>query len=445
MFVGLFVFYTFEMRAASLLWLWVIAVAVLGGRGWGMYTQYSIGGPIDGLFLDRFCYAGNGFGRLTVAVPSSSSYDDLVLAYVDDESVLYPQLQDHRITCDALRAQSTLVPIPSDREVVVDVGGTHGPHFYMFYITQCSAAAMQLDIELHYENGGGFLYDEFSFDQQGVLLVYVMFFAATFLLAALLASFPRLMRPLGMRADRRFWALLAAVALYDVALLFFLVDQLTYASNGVGVPSAAGLGDVLALAAFFAMFLYMVWMLPGRYGDDEPARPAAVPRLLLIVCFAAAAAVYLSLFVWSQLVREYDSYVFAYESVAGFLLLLVRALCDVVLLLQTLSSWPRGRPVVYSLIHSFSFLLAMAWLCLPPIAVLLLYYVSPYYREKFSVFSWEFLTFVLTGALVLHAMPAVRAFQSLNWRRLGGTRDELVPVAAAPEIRDTAEAHQNEL
>jgi len=178
---------------------------------------------------------------------------------------------------------------------------------------------LEFKYDLEFVNFGYNWDQQFSFDEQGLVWMYLVFWVLFFLISLFnLRSIWVLVREKAFHPIVRLEML--TLWLETVSLLFNFIHYATYASNGIGINGLKQLGDMLDMGA---QIVFMLLLLLIAKGWAISRTQIAGPKLL--IAFLSLLLIgHITLLTWENVGRDRASTLFVYESVPGFLLLVLR-------------------------------------------------------------------------------------------------------------------------
>jgi len=272
-------------------------------------------------YLTKFCYAAHppipAF-EYTIYLANKSS-DPRFAVYTDSA---WKEVYKKDSTCNEKLTKSFFnKPIMSGIEE--RIGGLEEGHakYYYFAVIDCkSDTGIDLhNYTIHMTNPGGPWDTEFSYDEAGMIYVYLIFWLTYMVGITVHAYGAWKLYKLG--AFHPIVKLLStALLLQQFSLLCHFVHYAVYASNGQGAPGLKGFGDLLHIAAIIVlMFLSILiakgWAITSNY---------LTQRNIIIVVLANLVIAYLALFIWDVVGRDPASTIYFYDSVPGIIVLILR-------------------------------------------------------------------------------------------------------------------------
>jgi hypothetical protein len=343
-------------------------------------------------FLSKFCFSNEGsenggFGLLNYTTTTDNTNLKLLL-YKDYENSSIPgswyRVYGRNLSCN----QKVNMTIPNG---VIDISRGSStasghintwditrPHFWFLAVADCVGNnGIQLTYSLLFLSSGGPWYQQFSFDEQGLLQLYIFFFLFYVVLCAFHSwgVFQFIKRDAYHPILR---LLTSALALELFSNMFLLIHYGVYKDNGVGVVGLKGIGELLNMGAELVLMFMLIlvakgWAITTNYLTD---------RNLLLLLMGMLLLAYLALFIWDNSGRDSASTLYFYESVPGIFVLILRSLTWLwfawclkkTLALETL---PEKRTF-----YIFFGIACTLWFLLLPLFVIIATAMEAWYREK---------------------------------------------------------------
>jgi hypothetical protein len=178
-----------------------------------------------------------------------------------------------------------------------------------------------IDITYHltFRNPGGFWYEQFSYDEQGVFQMYIFFtLYYTVLLGAHLWGVKQMTRDDSWHPIVRM--LSVAIMAEFLSCIMELIHYGIYINDGIGASGLHSVGELLDMTAQISlMFLCILvakgWAITSSLLTHKRA-------LAVVVAFFTLS--YLSLFIWDNAGRDPASTIYFYDSIPGLIIILLR-------------------------------------------------------------------------------------------------------------------------
>jgi len=275
---------------------------------------------------------------------------------------------------------------------------------YYWYLAVADCTQEDLDIEsydFHFTNPEyGYWEREFSFDRWGVAQTYIAFFILYIILVALhLYGCWQLYRIEAYHPLVK--VLTIAIMLEFFNILFQLIHYSGYAENGIGAPALEAFGNLLNMGSnlllmFFCILVAKGWAITSHYLSQKN---------IVFIVMSLFILGYLFLFIWDNFARDPALTLYFYESVPGFLVLLLRTILVFWFLwclrdTLRLENLPERRQFykIFGMAYS-------AWFIMLPLAVALCSLFDPWVRFKIVRGISIAIDFAGFGALVFLLWP----------------------------------------
>jgi len=318
---------------------------------------------------------------------------------------------DHRPgTSDALScsALSALHKDGGDRPVVVGnstdvIRMQQFARAYFWFITAADCnSTTGINIPFYFvnwTNPGGWWLQNFSFDQQGLVFIYIAYTIFYLLLGAIHGY------AVWQQTQNDQWhpvirVLTVAIGLALLGVIAEMIHYLIFAGNGIGSPVILGFGDLMNMAAqvvlmFQCILIAKGWAITTSYLTD---------KYIVLVVMGLFILAYLALFIWDKAVPNPASVLYFYESVPGIIVSVLRVLtCGwfVWSLRNTirLESLPEKRVFYFIFGGAYSI-----WFLLLPLIVLIAVFLAPWVRFR-----------IITGMMVTSDFLGLSALAFLLW------------------------------
>jgi len=275
------------------------------------------------IFVSKFCFSTKGLGNLSWTGYSTNTAHLLLLFY-DDEDNSWPTVYSRR---DSLSCEEKVAMAKANRTIIA---GEHRldsfedklrPHYWYVVISNCgSSSRMEFQYEFEFLNVGGEWERQFSFDEQGLIGMYLFFWLFFFVVSVIhIKGVWILISSNNFHPIVRL--LTATLTLETFSLLCTFIHYAIYASNGVGTSGLKGLGEILDMSAQL-MFMFLLILIAKGWCIT---RSQISGQKLLLVIVSLFLIGYVSLFTWENVGRDHASSLYIYESIPGILLLVLRA------------------------------------------------------------------------------------------------------------------------
>jgi len=290
------------------------------------------------LFLSKFCFDTEGLGNLTWKINLISS-KEIALYFYDDVPQSWPETYEHKdsLTCQQKTERAIgnqlIINETLQYEEFIDL---IRPHFWFVAIADCNSKNLEFYYEIEFINGGGPWSRQFSFDEQGVPQMYLVFWLVfTLGFAIHLRGVWTLHK--GAAFHPIVQLLTLSIGIETISTFCFFIHFMVYKSDGIGSPGLRGLGEILGMVSQLIFMLLLVLLAKGwAISNREVSQKTVLIGMISVVLFS-----YITMFIWDNVARDPASTLYIYESAPGFIILVLRILILLYFLFclkQTLSS-----------------------------------------------------------------------------------------------------------
>jgi len=286
------------------------------------HRKGTINSKDDWVYITKFCFDSKGLGNLTWSGKTTGNSADYLLVMYDDESQSWPYVYKHRksLSCAEKVEMSKGNRSISGETKIQPFSDPRRPHYWFFVVANCAGGGINFEFDFEFTNAGGSWERQFSFDDQGLAQMYVVFFV--FYLIGLGLQLYSVIVSVRTESFHPVFRFLTACVLIEFFYIFFMfIDYLVYKNNGIGVPALHGMAWALDIA-FQLLFMLFLILLAKGWAISKPAITDKIPLLVLMSIFFI---LYLSMFIWGYVVPNY-TVLYIYESAPGIIILVVRVL-----------------------------------------------------------------------------------------------------------------------
>jgi GPR180/TMEM145, transmembrane domain len=332
---------TRSLCVTLLLGVVLLAAASEAARYKGSFTVKSSKDADRFRFLAKFGYNTHGPGLFN-ATFTSNNPAQVVIAPYDDGTEWQYQWKDvyrnSKMTCGqkvnaqhpltetspghAVFRNFTVAEFP-DGKMTYNFHDNSRAHFWWFAAANCDdGSVFELTYDIHMQNAGDGAWDrEFSYDQQGVLTMYIVFLCVwTVGLAVEAYAAFTLWRKECWHAMVR--VLDAAILVEWFSLLFVTIHYGVYKDDGMGVLGLFYVGQALNMCSVLLFTLLLLLMAKGWAISTMELNG----KWQLAVAMSVLAAAYVLLFFWGIFGVDPADTLYVYQSAPGIVLLVVRVL-----------------------------------------------------------------------------------------------------------------------
>jgi len=277
----------------------------------------------DWKFVSKFCFS-KGIGNFTWSILSEDT-SRLKLVFYDDVEDSWPLVWKNRNkwSCaeKVLKAKGNH-SIINNKTHLQEFSDDVRPHFWYFVVSNCNNSK-PINLKYHFQwlNKGGAWTRQFSFDEQGLPAMYLVFWLFFMILTAVhLWGVVILVRNGSYHPLVRI--LTACIVLELFSLFFLFIHYAEYANNGRGSPGLKEFAEFVDLAAQL-LFIFLLILIAKGWAISKNE---ITDKYIIIGTMAILSILYLSMFIWDQVGRSAASSVYIYDAGAGISLLVFRTL-----------------------------------------------------------------------------------------------------------------------
>jgi len=238
-----------------------------------------------------------------------------------------------------------------------------------------------MEYDMHFLQAENNWNKEFSFDDQGLLLEYILF-GIVFLLGFGVHLFGdyQLFRARSFHPIMRL--LTISIALTVFSLWFYLGHYAIYSNNGVGSTFLRVLGAILDSASGL-VFIFLLILISKGWGITYPSiahfQEQKIPLIIILSLFFV---MYVVLFFCGEFATDPASTLYIYQSIPGIIFIVVRFLVTVYFvfcLVKTVRDDTDSSKRIFYTIFGTGYLL---WFLSLPIIVMIASALAPWVRQK---------------------------------------------------------------
>ncbi|EFA78419.1 hypothetical protein PPL_09070 [Heterostelium album PN500] len=290
------------------------------------YTKGHLKTSSSWAYLDKFCFGNHGQGHFTFSGKSSSP--NIGLYIYDDVQGSWNSVYKSSKTCD----EKTNISLPINPQPTFDgekytypVNDFMRPHYWYLVAANCQDDdGINLEYTISWINAGGLWKAEFSYDDQGLEAMYLVYFWFFLLLGAYSCYSAWVL--MSTKSFHPIVKLLTiSIILEFLSVFILLIHYGAYSHDGVGAKGLQGFGELLDLGAQLTFILLLILIAKGwaisRVTIDE--------KKIILGVMGILSALYLIMFIWYKAGQDKASTVYMYDTVPGIILLVVRSLAMV--------------------------------------------------------------------------------------------------------------------
>lgn len=376
-------------------------------------------------FMAKFCYSDAGKGLMRFTPGSIKNETDLMLLTFDD--TVWDEVYDKGLSCEKVRqiAQNSgraagMQPIMANHLLLTHFSDKTRPRYWYFAVSRCEKGPIDFKYTLEMLNHGDYWQEQFSYEDQGLAVLYLCYFLFYFIVAALVVAFLSLKWRNGTFGTvTQLFQLWVGVILLEMCSKFFMfIHEAIYADDGIGAPGVLGFGDVLEMCGrvlFVGLLMLMAkgYTLTTNYIHN---------KVLLICIFCVWSLSYVAFYIWENIEDEDISTNTTFESAPGIINLVLRGLIWVYFLFSIYQDIQRTDSISQEeqerarrsgeVLHGYSkemkirfhipfAVLATIWFFMLPLMVIVSQGYASYYRFKTIMgvcYTLNFLIELLVGA-----------------------------------------------
>eukprot|EP01121_Diplochlamys_sp_Union-15-3_P022340 TRINITY_DN9471_c0_g1_i2.p1 TRINITY_DN9471_c0_g1~~TRINITY_DN9471_c0_g1_i2.p1 ORF type:complete len:425 (-),score=30.17 TRINITY_DN9471_c0_g1_i2:17-1291(-) len=353
-------------------------------------------------FVSKFCFSDEGSGLISWTV-STKNFTKILL-YQDHNN-----LTKHHSWNDIYKSKSLSCKEKSDLATVtfniesgvpnhfsVEASGSY--HFWFLVFANCEEKEITTSHRISFLNPGSFWKKQFSCEDQDLLGMYLAFFLF-YLVGCTVHSIGvwRLYRAKSLHTI--IILLTTAIILEFASVFFYFIHYAIYSKDGIGQPGIRSLAELIHMASIIVIMFFLIliakgWTITSNYLKEKNVIVA------LVVVFMIS---YIVLFIWSNIGRDPASTSYFYDSVPGFIVVLIRilTLCWFVYCLwrtYNLESLPEKRRfyIIFGIIFTI-------WFISLPLFVGIAMELSPWWKLKLIdglILTTNGIALVILGVIV---------------------------------------------
>ncbi|EGC34910.1 hypothetical protein DICPUDRAFT_34248 [Dictyostelium purpureum] len=344
-----------------------------------MVIKKKIESKSDFVILGKFCYSTVPGSILIWEANNVTTNPNVTIQLYDDDINSWGAATASGNSCIDKAGFSLDDWQANKARKVVYPKDTQRPHFWYVVATNCAENGQvgTVDFTLTFLNGGSGWNTQFSYEEQGLEALYlVYFFVFLGLFGYTVFTTYKLhknnsLHPMIM--------ILGAVVTLEFLSVFVLLCQYgSYSHNGVGGKGAEGFGQLLDLAAQLAFILLLILISKGwaisRVTIDE--------KRIVFAVIGVLSFLYLFMFIWYKAGEGIASTTYMYDTAPGIVLLVARGLAMIWFMWCGYSTYmEETHPAKRNFYTLFGISFVIWFLILPMISVIAAA-VEPWVRER---------------------------------------------------------------
>lgn len=375
-------------------------------------------------FLSKFCFSDDGIGHLKYKVWNGpKDLRGISLSFFDDQAGSWDDAKKHKHNCTKVREIADRnVDLLNDVPGKVKFHDPSEPHYWYVAATRCNDSigvedkGIKIKFQLTFTNPGGFFYEQFSYEDQGFLAIYMtIFFAYLFFFSLHMIGVCVIWRGGQLTMLNRIFTL--ALFCNFIGFGGLWLHNIIYAADGLGAPGIEGFGEILLMASSL-LFMALLLLLAKGW---KIITPVLTGVKVMIVLFAVFLLTYVAFFIWQNVTVEEVDTLYVYESPPGVVVLVLRGGTWVMFLVFLLVSTVkiRGDRVKEIIMYFVLLPLGTIWFFGLPFLVIIGRAIREYDRAKVVTGVWISINFAIEVLMALwFAARAVKVFRDLRSGRL---------------------------
>jgi len=393
----------FNMKKFSLISIVVLLAFI--STVFAAYYSGTINSKNNFVYLAKFCYSGhikiNKTGSISY-IFNSTTYNttQVNLYYIGESTGGWTTVEDGKLSCANKTALSHYNFTTFNTGTIGSLGirDNNGPLYWYLAVSNCeSTLPVNLIYEITFLNPGGWWEQQFSFDEQGLLQMFITFFII-FTLGALFhgyTSFSLYQRN----------AFHTTVQIFTVCLLFewftfflYMVHYATYGNDGVGSPSARNVAEFVDM-----MFqILMMFLLCGMAKGWGISNNDLDHKLYLIGGVVIFAILYLSLYIWQLAGLNPALVIYYYDSAPGYIIISLRLIVFGYWAYTLYNSYKSEKDPTNRNFYFIFGIVYTVWFLILPLIVLIALGIPPWYKEiTVDALYYTFNTIAFIAFLIL--------------------------------------------
>jgi hypothetical protein len=372
------------------------------------------------VFVTKFCYA-EGVGNLTYSLNSSHPNSTVLALYNDEENTNFADVYHKKMSCqDKLSHAVINLGVTNGKLETIQPAQYARPRWWYAVAADCSDSSdLDLTFNLHFLNPGNEMNREFSFDEQGLLIMYLIYFI--FYCVGLTLHAYGLYMLFNSKSLHPIVFLLTGTIILELLTFFcFLIHFGSFASDGIGYPDMQDFGELLDMVAMIMFMVLLVLLSKGWGVSGLPLTHG----LALVAGSTVFLILYFALFLWQQFGVDPASTVYYYDTVPGYLIITLRIFVLVYFSYNIYESWrAENHPIKRRFYFALGSVYAV-WFLVLPFIVLVALGISPWVRQRAVMATYYTLNTIAFGILAYLLWPTnASAYFKIAPPEIGETRE----------------------
>ncbi|KAF2074745.1 hypothetical protein CYY_003933 [Polysphondylium violaceum] len=316
------------MKYNALVVLLFTTIVLLGcyvGNTESKYVSGKVKSKDNWVFLTKFCFA-YGIGNITYTgyIPQNTS-----IVIYDDAKTSWQEVYKSKLTCEErISSNITSFTIANGNNhpdynstSTSPVKDVQRPHFWYVVAVNCQGSVELDEYSISLTNPGGIWKRQFSYDEQGLEALYLVYFFV-FLGLAIFTSYAAYTLTMTRSFHPIVKILTLTIYLEFLSVFILLVHYGVYSHDGVGAKGLQGFGEILDLAAQISFILLLVLIAKGW----AISRVTIDDKKIILIVMGLLSGLYLIMFIWIKAGQDHASTVYMYDTAPGIILLVARSL-----------------------------------------------------------------------------------------------------------------------
>lgn len=344
----------------------------------GHITSYE-----EWIFVDKFCFGalGNNSGSVFLDFSGHDSATNVTVLLYDDQKVEWAEVFESGESCsERVEHAHTKLTSPSVIRQQVMITESSRPRWWYVVVATCgSRSQLILDYKLQFNNRGGLLATEFSWNDQGLLQTYALCTVLQTILAVTYSCNLSAARTATRRLHAAPSVVFMMLCALSSSLLLSTAHYTVYAFNGVGLPwarVAAWVGRMLFQLGtiVFGVALAKGWTISNEGLKTDPRFSMLVGTLICLHLLA---------FCWHWYVQDPAAVEYVFDTPPGLIVVGLRVLalvwfwCELMRNIKYYSEGSEGRRFYLMFGSVFG-----VWMVSFPVIIVIAYFLQPWLLQR---------------------------------------------------------------
>jgi len=278
------------------------------------------------VYLSKFCFDTSGPGTMLFTANAGAESNNIVIGLYDDVSGSWAATYQKQMSCSQMTDNAIATfGFQNDATFNQTFDDFVRPHYWYVAVLNCNSVTFELNYQISFTQYQENWNHQFSYDDQGLLLLYIIFFIVYVIgLGLHLYGDFQLIRASSLHPIVQLLSL--SIISEFISILFYLINYGSYANNGVGSPACLLIAEIFDIISVLIFMLLLILVAKG-WGITYPTlshiqQQKVVLAIILVVIFVC----YVVLFFWGIFGIDPAATLYVYQSVPGVILLCVRFL-----------------------------------------------------------------------------------------------------------------------